>query len=48
MVANFVNKTEFDDRLKNLDKEITSNKTKHVLNENELKELKTYEYFYWC
>ena len=31
--------TDFDDKLKNLDKEITSNKTKHVLNENELNKL---------
>ena len=29
--ANLVNKTDFDDKLKNLNKKITSSKTKHVL-----------------
>ena len=29
-IANFVKKTDFDDKLKNLDKDVTSNKTKHV------------------
>ena len=32
-------KTDFDDNLKNLNKKVTSNKTKHVLVENELNEL---------
>ena len=32
-------KTDFDDKLKNLNKKVTSNKTKHVLVENELNEL---------
>ena len=32
-------KTEFDDKLNNLDKKLTSNKAKHVLAENELNEL---------
>ena len=31
--------TDFDDKLKNLNKNVTSNKTKHVLVENELNEL---------
>ena len=38
-IANFVKKTEFDDKLKNLNKTITSNKTKHVRIKNELNEL---------
>ena len=38
-IANFVKKTDFDDKLKNLYKKVTSNKTIHVLVENELKEL---------
>ena len=38
-IASFVKKTDFDDKLKNLDKKITSNKTKHVLLENELNKL---------
>ena len=32
-------KTEYDDKLNNLDKKLTSNKAKHVLAENELNEL---------
>ena len=38
-IANFVNKTDFDDKLKNLNKKVTSNKTKYVFDENELNEL---------
>ena len=38
-IANFVNNTDFDDKLKRLNKKVTSNKTKHVLVENELNEL---------
>ena len=38
-IANFVKKADFDDKLKNLNKNVTSNKTKHVLVENELNEL---------
>ena len=36
--ANFVKKTYFDDKLKNLNKKVTSNRTKHLLIENELNE----------
>ena len=32
-------KTDIDDKLKSLNKNVTSNKTKHVLVENELNEL---------
>ena len=38
-----MNKTDFDERLKNLNKRITSNKTKHVLVENEFKKLQTFD-----
>ena len=38
-IANFVKKTCFDDQLKKLNKNFTSNKTKHVLAENELNRL---------
>ena len=34
---NFVSKTDFDEKLKKLNKKATSNKTKHFLAENELK-----------
>ena len=37
-----VNKTDFDGKLKNVNKKITSNKTKHILIENELKKLQTF------
>ena len=39
--ANLVTKTDFDDKLSNLNRKIISNKTKHVLVENEFKKLKT-------
>ena len=35
--ANLVTKTDFDAKLQSLNKEITSNKTKHLLVETELK-----------
>ena len=38
-IANFVKQADFDDKLKNLNKNVTSNKTKHIFVENELKEL---------
>ena len=34
-IAAFVKKTDFDDKLKNLSKKVTSNKLQHVLVENE-------------
>ena len=40
-IANLVNKTDFDNKLKNLNKNITSSKTKSVLDENEFKKLQT-------
>ena len=45
--ANFVTKTDFDDKLSNLNRTITSTKTKHVLVENELKKLKTFDLSYF-
>ena len=38
-IAYFVEKTDFDDKLNDVNKKIASNKTKHVLVENELNEL---------
>ena len=38
-MANFVNKTDFDNKLLGFNKRINSNKTKHVLVENELNKL---------
>ena len=38
-IANFVKKIDFDDKLKTLNKNVTSNKTKHVIVQNELNKL---------
>ena len=40
-------KTEFDAKLSSLNRKTTSNKTKHVLVENELKKLKTFDSSYF-
>ena len=40
--ANLVAKTDFRAKLKSLNKKVNSNKTKHLLVENELKELQTF------
>ena len=40
--VNCVTKTDFDDKLINLNKKINSNKTKHLIVENELKKLETF------
>ena len=42
-IANFVKKTNFADKLKNLNKKVASNKSKHLLTENELKKLQTFD-----
>ena len=42
-IDNFVNKTDLADKLKNLNKKVTSNRIKHLLIENELKKLKTFD-----
>ena len=44
--ANLITKTDSDSRLQTLSKRITSNKTKHLLVENELKKLKTFDLSY--
>ena len=41
--SHLVTKTDFDAKLCSLNRKITSNKTKHVLVENELKMLKTFD-----
>ena len=41
--ANLVTKTDFDDKLKYLNQKITSNKTKNLAVENELKKLQTFD-----
>ena len=40
-------KTEFDSELLNLNRKITSNKTKHLLVENKLNKLKTFDWSYF-
>ena len=41
-IGNFVGKTDVDDKLKNLNEKVTSNKAKHLLVKNELKKLQTF------
>ena len=41
--ANLITKTDFDAKLSSLNRKITQNKTKHLLVENELKKLKTFD-----
>ena len=45
--ANLITKTDFDDKLSNLNRKITKNKTDHVLVQNELKKLKTFDLSYF-
>ena len=46
--ANLVTKTDFDNKLSNLNRKITSNKTTHLLVENQLKKLETFDSAYFC
>ena len=45
--ANLVTKTDFDDKLKSLNQKINSNKTKHLLVENEFKKLQICDSIYF-
>ena len=45
--ANLVAKTDFDDKLRSLNQKINPNKTKHLLVENELKKLQTFDSIYF-
>ena len=45
--ANLITKRDFDDKLSNLNSKITANKSKHLLVENELKELITFDLVYF-
>ena len=45
--ANLITKTDFDVKLSNLNGKITTNKTKHLIVENELKKLKTFDSIYF-
>ena len=42
-ITNFVNDTDFDDKLKNRNEKVTSNKEKHLLIESELKKQQTFD-----
>ena len=44
--TNLVTKTDFDAKLLSLNRKITSNKTKHLLVENEMNKLKTFDSSY--
>ena len=45
--ANLITKIDFDAKLLSLNKKITQNKAKHLLVENELKKLKTFDSGYF-
>ena len=45
--ASLVKKTDFDDKLSNLNRKITKNKTDHLLVQNELNKLKTFDSSYF-
>ena len=44
---NVITKRDFDDKLRSLNQNINSNETKHLLIENELKKLKTFDSIYF-
>ena len=46
--ANLITKTDFDAKLSSLNRKITQNKTKHLLVENELNKLKTFDLNYFA
>ena len=45
--SNLITKTDFDAKLSSLNRKITSNKTRDLLIENELKKLKTFDSSYF-
>ena len=45
--ANVLTKTDFDDKLSNLNRKITKNKADHLLVQNELNKLKTFDSSYY-
>ena len=45
--ANLITKTKFDSKLQSLNRKITKNKSKHLLVENELNKLKTFDSSYF-
>ena len=45
--SKLITKTEFDSKLSSLNRNITSNKSKHLLVENELNKLKTFDSSYF-
>ena len=45
--ANLITKTNFDAKLLSLNRKITKNKTKNLLAENELNQLKTFDLSYF-
>ena len=42
-IANFIKKTDLDNKLKTLNEKVTSNKSKHLLIENELRKPQTFD-----
>ena len=46
--ADLLKKKDFDKKLSDLNRKITSNKTKYLVVENELKQLETFDSVYFC
>ena len=46
--AFLVTETDFDNKLSNLNRKTTANKTKHLVVENELKKFETFDSGYFC
>ena len=47
LLQSLVKKTDFDDKLSNLNRKITANKSKYLLVENEQNKLKTFDSSYF-
>ena len=45
--ANLITKKDFDSRLQNINQRITSNETKHILVENELRKVENFDVAYY-
>ena len=43
-----ITKTDLDAKLSSLNRKVTKNKSKHLLVENELNKLKTFDFSYFC
>ena len=47
-LSNLITKTDFDAKLSSLNRKITKNKSDHLLVQNDLNELETFDSIYFC